>query len=97
MPKRESKNPYKDLDDQFKLLGRKVEIRTKGKQVEMVIDDQVHQIEFLKNGRPHTAAYVNVMATSVRDFAERFVKFTDAQEKHWRKVDAERKKQQACN
>jgi len=42
-------------------------------------------------------AYVNVMATSVRDFAERFVKFTDAQEKHWRKVDAERKKQQACN
>lgn len=94
MPKKDS---YKDLDEKFKIFDRNVSIKAEGERVTLLIDDEVHEIKFLKNGRPYTSAYVNVMAKSVHDYAERFVKFSDAQEKHWAKVDAERKKVEACS
>ncbi|SER70240.1 hypothetical protein SAMN05421690_10563 [Nitrosomonas sp. Nm51] len=89
MPKKDS---YKGFNERFKLLNRSVSIQTEGDRVTLAVDNDVHEVKFLKNGRPYTKAYVNVMATSIRDYAERFVKFTDAQEKHWALVDAERKK-----
>ncbi len=92
MPKKERKKSSKNVDEKFTLLGRKVVIRAEGKRVELVIDNVVHEVRFLKNGRPFTSAYVNIMATSVRDYAERFIKFTDVQQKHWIEVDAARKK-----
>ena len=74
-------------NEQFTLLGRKVVIRTIDERVELVIDNKAYEIRFLKNGRPYTSEYVNAMATSVRDYAERFIKFTEAQEKHWALFD----------
>lgn len=94
MPK---KDTFKDLNERFKLLNRNVSIQTEGDRVTLTVDNVTHEVKFLKNGRPYTKTFVNAMATSVRDYAERFVKFTDAQEKHWAQVDAERKKTEVCN
>jgi len=77
-------------DDKFRRKGRKVVIRTVDDQPQIVIDGVAHEVYFLDNGRPYTKAFVNIMATSVRDLAERFVDFSDAQEAHWAEVDARR-------
>ena len=89
MPKKE---PRKDIDEKFKHLDRKVIIRTDSSRTELVIDDDIHEVRFLKNGRPYTRAYVNVMASSVRDYAERFIQFSIAQKKHWAEIRAAREK-----
>ena len=73
--------------ERFKRKGRSVVIRTDGDRTEIVIDGEPHEIRFLDNGRPWTEAYVNVMASSVRDLAERWIDFQVAQDKHWAKVD----------
>lgn len=85
----------KDINEKFKHEGRSVTIRKQGDRVELTIDGDVHEVRFLENGRPYTSAYVNVMAKSVRDYAERFIQFTIAQEKHWAEVKAERDKADA--
>lgn len=84
-----SKYP-KPKDEKFSRKGRQVEIRTEGEQVEIVIDGVRHLVQFLDNGRPFTRAYVNVMATSVRDLAEKFVDQTTAEEAHWAEEEAGR-------
>ena len=89
MPKKE---PRKDIDEKFKHLDRKVIIRTDSSRTELVIDDDIHEVRFLKNGRPYTRAYVNVMASSVRDYAERFIQFSIAQKEHWAEIRAAREK-----
>ncbi|MBX2868400.1 MAG: hypothetical protein KTR18_06970 [Acidiferrobacterales bacterium] len=94
MPGKDNTSQYEVKEEKFKLLGRSVEISQKGGLVALTIDAETHAVRFLKNGRPFTNAYVNAMATSVRDYAERFVKFTEAQNKHWAKIAKERKKQQ---
>lgn len=92
MPKKAAKasKPEKKYtsDDKFTRKGRNVVIRTQADQVEIVMDGAVHAVRFLDNGRPYTRAFVNVMATSVRDLAERFVDTTVAQEAHWAEIDA---------
>lgn len=80
------------LNEEFSYKGHNVTICGEGNRVKLVIDGKVHEVRFLDNGRPYTSAYVNVMATSVRDYAERFISFTIAQEAHWAKVDEERAK-----
>lgn len=89
-----SKYP-KPKDEKFKRKGRKVVIRTEGEQVEIVIDDIVHPVHFLDNGRPYTRAYVNIMATSVRDLAKRFVDQTVAEEAHWAEIKAGQSKDES--
>lgn len=91
--KTQSKFAHDVKNEQFTLLGRKVVIRTIDERVELVIDNKVYEIRFLKNGRPYTSEYVNAMATSVRDYAERFIKFTEAQEKHWAEINEKRRKE----
>ena len=76
----------------FRRKDRKIEIRTKDDNVEIVVDGKAHKVRFLDNGRPYMSEYVNAMATSVRDLAERFVDFTAAQEAQWADVDKARKK-----
>lgn len=95
MPKKTAKAPKPKTstpDDKFTRKGRDVVIRTQGDRVEIVLDDAVHTVRFLDNGRPYTRAYVNAMATSVRDLAERFVDFSVAQEAHWAELGAARAK-----
>ena len=81
-----------DFNEKFNYKGHDVTICSVEGRVELAIDGKVHEVRFLENGRPYTSAYVNVMATSVRDYAERFISFTIAQEAHWAKVDEERAK-----
>jgi hypothetical protein len=80
-------------DEEFRREGRHVVIRTVDERVEIVIDGNVHRVRFLDNGRPYTRAFVNVMATSVKDLAERFVDHSMAQEAHWAEVAARREKE----
>ena len=87
----------KDIDEKFKHEGREITIRKQNGRVELTIDNDVHEVRFLKNGRPYTNAYVNVKAKSIHDYAERFVQFTNAQEKHWTEVKAEREKVNTCD
>lgn len=81
-------------DNTFRRHGRQVRIERDGEQVAIVIDGTRHPVRFLDNGRPYTDAYVNVMAESVRDLAERFVDHVAKQEAHWEEVDAARKEQE---
>lgn len=101
MPKKAAKasKPKKQYtpDDKFTRKGRTVVIRAQGDEGEIVMDGTVHAVRFLDNGRPYTRAFVNVMATSVRDLAERFVDVTVAQEAHWAEIDAARAKAAATD
>lgn len=81
-----------DLNERFQYKDHDVVISSERDRVELTINGNVHVVRFLDNGRPFTSAYVNVMASSVRDYAERFITFTIAQEAHWAEVDAERAK-----
>lgn len=81
--------------ESFRRKNQKVEIRVKDDNVEIVVGSKPHKVRFLDNGRPFISEYVDVMATSVRDLAERFVDFTAAQEAHWAEVDKARSKQAA--
>lgn len=86
LTKTQEKTKAKKSDDRnvrFTRKGRKIAIRSEGERVEIEIDGTVHEVRFLDNGRPYTRAYVNAMATDVRNLAERFVDFTEAQEAHW--------------
>ena len=91
-----TKKYHKPKDEKFTRKGRKVEIRAEGEQVEIVIDGVRHPVQFLDNGRPYTKAYVNVMADSVRDLAEKFVDQTAAEEAHWAKEEDDRSNDDAC-
>jgi len=79
-------------DESFNYLDKSVSIRQTDEDVELVIDTDIYSVRFLKNGRPYTSAFVNVMATSVKDYAERFITFTRNQHQHWAEVNAEREK-----
>ena len=83
-------------DETFARKGREVAIRTEGDRVEIVLDGEVHEVRFLDDGRPYTKEYVNVMATSVRDLAERWVDSDVAQRAHWAEVDVARAKEAAA-
>ncbi len=76
--------------DSFKRKGREVVIRTAGDRTEIVIDGAIHPVRFLENGRPMTREFVNVMATSVRDLAERFVDQMTAEERHYAEIAKQR-------
>lgn len=84
--------PLQVANEKFEFGGRRVEVRVADQQASLFIDDKTYPLRFLKNGRPYSSAYVNVMATSVKDYAERFIKFTEAQQKHWKEVDEARVK-----
>jgi hypothetical protein len=73
-------------NERFERKGRQVVIRTAAEQTEIVIDGEVHEVRFLQNGRPMTRQFVNVMATSVRDLAERFIDQLTAEEQHYAEV-----------
>lgn len=84
------KSEYTEVE-RFKRKGRNVVVRTIKARTEIVIDGEAHEVKFLDNGRPWTDAYVNVMASSVRDLAERWIDFQAAQDKHWAEVDERRR------
>lgn len=84
--------PLQVTNEQFEFGGRRVEVRVTDQQASLFIDDKTYPLRFLKNGRPYTSAYVNVMAASVKDYAERFVSFTETQQKHWKAVNEARAK-----
>lgn len=75
-------------EEAFNYAGHEVEIRKSAGRVELVIDDEVHELRFLDNGRPFTSTYVNAMVTSVRGYVERFIDFTAAQESYWKGLRA---------
>ena len=70
-------------EERFSRKGRDVIIHRIGDKVALEIDGKTYPVKFLDNGRPYTKAYVNVMATDVRDYAEKFIDFTVNQETHW--------------
>ncbi len=84
------KSEYDEVD-RFERKGHDVVIRTIDDRTELVLDGEPHEVKFLDNGRPWTSAFVNVMATSVRDLAEMWIDQKTAQEAHWAEVDEQRK------
>jgi hypothetical protein len=80
------KSPHPVPNETFRCHDHDVVIRSESDHTEIVIEGVAHQVMFLDNGRPYTRAYVNAMATSVRDLANRFVAQKVAEEAHWAKL-----------
>ena len=81
---------YEEVE-RFKRKGHTVVIRTVENRTEVVLDGEPHEVKFLDNGRPWMRAYVNIMASSVRDLAEKWIDHQAAQEAHWAEIDERRR------